>query len=302
VTLHIRHSGEWLQVPLPPPVTDEIVFHYTTAIGLLGIISSDELWASSALALNDLSEITYGLDVLREAADGRKDTPGTLLQAMLEEGTFDFLRGGAYFLSASLSRDSLTQWVGYAGQQGYALGIDTSCRLAPRALGNSTSANTPDFTNIGASGWRRVVYQREAQLTAVREVLDFCNTHKLLQEPLHAARNALNFFGTLLPQFKHPSFTDEREVRFISDVASGAKEYYRTGRFGVVPYTKLIVAREDEYMTSTSKGLKLPLRELIVGPANADESPLIVATVDRMLRGHNYESVSVQPSSVPYRF
>src|SRR5229473_173006 len=50
-----------------PPAA--LLFHYTTADGLKGIIEKNELWATSAYFLNDSAEITYGCGLLREVLD-----------------------------------------------------------------------------------------------------------------------------------------------------------------------------------------------------------------------------------------
>jgi Protein of unknown function (DUF2971) len=42
------------------------VFHFTDCSGLIGLISDKTLWASLATALNDLSEMTYGVERGRE--------------------------------------------------------------------------------------------------------------------------------------------------------------------------------------------------------------------------------------------
>src|SRR3954469_8344806 len=48
----------------PPPTT---LFHYTTAAGLHGILSSGRIWATDLEYLNDSRELRYGLDLLRDA-------------------------------------------------------------------------------------------------------------------------------------------------------------------------------------------------------------------------------------------
>src|SRR5437868_12026730 len=51
---------------MPPK---DLLFHYTTAEGLKGIIEKNELWATSAYFLNDSTEITYGCGLLKEVLD-----------------------------------------------------------------------------------------------------------------------------------------------------------------------------------------------------------------------------------------
>jgi hypothetical protein len=52
--------------PIQAPATG-LLFHYTAAEGLKGIIENNELWASSAYFLNDSTEVIYGYGLLKEA-------------------------------------------------------------------------------------------------------------------------------------------------------------------------------------------------------------------------------------------
>lgn len=51
----------------------EIVYHYTDAAGLLGIVSTGTLWMADIEFLNDAEELTYArepfLGALRDTAD-----------------------------------------------------------------------------------------------------------------------------------------------------------------------------------------------------------------------------------------
>jgi hypothetical protein len=45
---------------------DDMVYHYTTAEGLKGIIESRCLWATNVNFLNDVSEYNHGMQILKE--------------------------------------------------------------------------------------------------------------------------------------------------------------------------------------------------------------------------------------------
>src|ERR1035441_9565471 len=55
-----------------------VLYHYTTAEGLLGILNEQAFWATDCEFLNDSSEMRYGLQLfthkLREYATDRKST------------------------------------------------------------------------------------------------------------------------------------------------------------------------------------------------------------------------------------
>ena len=61
---------------VPPDVKTRIVYHYTSAAGLMGILGSGSIRGTNAAFLNDTSEIAYGLSVcvavLEEERSGRK--------------------------------------------------------------------------------------------------------------------------------------------------------------------------------------------------------------------------------------
>src|ERR1039458_9844890 len=73
--LAFHHNRELNAAKSVPPTG--LIYHYTTADGLKGIIEKNELWASSAYFLNDSAEITYGYGVLKEVLDDwpAKDRP-----------------------------------------------------------------------------------------------------------------------------------------------------------------------------------------------------------------------------------
>lgn len=291
MSISLRVNDEWVPVPLPDRVKGE-AFHYTNAQGLLGIVERSELWASSPLALNDMSEVTYGTEVVLEACAARSDSAATKLSEIAESRLFLELRANVYFVSASEQADSLTQWIGYAGNQGYALGIDLDSGLEVAPSGSTPTVQVRLPASFMAAGWYRVIYSRDEQLAAVRALLDFCSS----QPPEAQARHLVSFFCMLLPQMKHPAFSDEREVRFITSLPVGGTESFRCGRRGMVPYVKL--ARRSDKPSEA----KLPLTKVVVGPTNADEQPLVVDSVRRLLDVHGYQSTKVTASFVPFRF
>lgn len=306
--LQMHLGGQMVEVPLPRPIRNVLVYHYTNAAGFLGIAQSDELWASSALALNDLSEITYGLEVFLEATDGRADSPSELLAELVSAEEFGTMRAAAFFLSASTDGDSLSQWIGYGGVQGYALGLDTNVPLALRVdPGTEVDPATnmvgqPLAPGLVTEGCTEVIYDRGEQVATVVRLLDFCHANGLLEPTPIGFAHALSFFGALLPQFKHSGFKDEREVRLITVQLQNTKESYRTGRNGIIPYVRLIPSDTNYSITAEPVGAKLPIRTVTTGPVNEAERQLVTATTHGMLKAHGYETVAVQPSAIPYRF
>src|SRR5687768_2712440 len=58
-----RFSTEWVRKQARPP---KILYHYTSAAGLQGILDTRRMWATHARFLNDPSELDYGLQLVRQ--------------------------------------------------------------------------------------------------------------------------------------------------------------------------------------------------------------------------------------------
>jgi hypothetical protein len=59
---HDEWDAAWQQRHIE--ADEEVLYHYTDAHGLLGIVQSRQLWASNAAFLNDSTEVTYIRGVL----------------------------------------------------------------------------------------------------------------------------------------------------------------------------------------------------------------------------------------------
>jgi hypothetical protein len=115
-----------------------ILYHYTSAAGLHGILNSQLLHASSIQFMNDANELRYAADlvtrVLTEMKDSLEDKSNSVLYEQLLH-TFNLL-GGFQICAVAFSedRDDLSQWRGYGGGTGgFALGSEPNQGLA-RAL------------------------------------------------------------------------------------------------------------------------------------------------------------------------
>lgn len=103
---------------------DEALFHYTTAAGLRGILSSGAMFASHAKFFNDTSEFEYRLSMLEKplqslAVTGLAEVRDHILNTFKGKGGYEI------FVSCFCEHDDLIpQWRGYgAAGAGYAIGI-----------------------------------------------------------------------------------------------------------------------------------------------------------------------------------
>lgn len=108
--------------------TPQHAWHYTTAAGLISIVTTHRLWATSAAFMNDRDEIRTGRQALQAALEARRHT---LEQWQLEQlermGISEEGKPHKIFLlSAALEGDLLTLWRSYGGGVEAEYAIDES--------------------------------------------------------------------------------------------------------------------------------------------------------------------------------
>lgn len=228
---------------LPP-----ILFHYTTASGLLGILSSRRLWATHARFLNDAKEVEYGVEFVKSVLSAYPQSD----LGILPRAPFDNVRSTYFVACLCEAGDLLSQWRGYtANQTGYAIGFETASLSSDRLF--------------------RVLYDPHEQDTAVRAVVErrLANREKLTRNDL-----GIEFEFDLLElaiRLKHPTFAEEREWRLVHHIddwrpGTGPKNiglHFRPSNHSVVPYVELSPATKPGLW----KQPILRLQSLRFGPA-----------------------------------
>ncbi|MDF2554113.1 MAG: hypothetical protein K0R60_8 [Microbacterium sp.] len=214
-----------------------MLYHYTTAAGLAGILSSRSLWATDTRYLND----SYELQLLdEEAREVLSSNPSSLprwpevapaittaLLIMSSRG-----RGRtAYSVSFCTNPDLLSQWRGYgAGQQAFAIMFSTQ---GLRALASAHGGQLV-----------RISYDPERRRALVESVL----RHALETAPNPSDHNhtAVHIVQTLRAQFeseapatKHESFAEEAEYRIVVPPLAGLPQKTRLGPRGITPHVSL---------------------------------------------------------------
>src|SRR5580704_14459526 len=116
-------SQTWLDRPAPTTAKPQRLFHYTSQAGLLGIVSSNVLWATNALYLNDSSELDYGLTAAREklrAVLNRSSAVSELLRRTDRLLKLPILLPDRNFYACCFCEESnlLSQWRAYADRGG----------------------------------------------------------------------------------------------------------------------------------------------------------------------------------------
>jgi len=104
-----------------------VLYHYTTAASLSGIIKSRSVWASDYRFLNDATEFRYGLGIFEQIFYSRDSRSPVFssevidLIRQLREATDQFR---VFVAAFSKEPDLLSKWRGYNDGKGYSIGID----------------------------------------------------------------------------------------------------------------------------------------------------------------------------------
>lgn len=225
----------------------EILYHYTTADGALGILGSGTVRATMIHYMNDSQELRYALDMTEEVVFDSTDGSPEYARAVCAE----FLKAvqliAVYVFSLSPHKDQLSQWRAYAGGAGYAIGI-AGCRLRAVAAAHNGSLV-------------KCVYAVDAQRQLLAPIVkEMVSAATISQSDAHGGGLIEGFaarFTLAAATIKHPSFREEDEWRLVSGL--GVKQEtvrYRLGRGLVVPYTEWSLRGDGQY----------PIATVVVGP------------------------------------
>lgn len=212
----VHHQG-WLELQGRPP---RRLHHYTTIDGLVGIVTSNSLWASDVRFMNDSSELTYAATLIEEVieevlAEASHELVSSLLpnRASLAN-SFEY--GSRPFVACFCEKeDLLSQWRGYGVGQ------------APVSLGLDLSHFMPGFGLPSNTFLRKVIYNPETQRQTVRSVVEtWVSTIETLlnQSGGPQQKDVLPYPAIWALQqalaehhlcYKHPTFEEEQEWRLI---------------------------------------------------------------------------------------
>jgi len=232
----------------------DLLYHYTTTQGLIGILDSDCLWATEVRFLNDVSEASYGREVVLEALRAA-------IKAEQDKGRLRNLRTALSYFTPRLGwdmssivvcfseqPDQLSQWRAYGRGGGFAIGFDRSALEQER-----TFADAPAFYLVP------VMYERSAQLRAaagsIRQYLDHPKMAKL-----ESGEGVAVALFLQVAVFKNVAFEEEREWRAVTHVGvNPCPLKFRPSPWGPTPY--------GTFPLRTAHDATSPVREVRVGPS-----------------------------------
>lgn len=235
-------------------------YHYTSATGLKGIIESKSIWATDHRFLNDPSEFTHGWAIVFSALESRKteldklsDVSWTIIESFIQHS--ERQRVFAFVGSLTSEGDLLSQWRGYGGGKGFAVGFNEDWLLQ----------------NAAAQRFHihPVVYAPEEKQRAANDAVTLLLSLLSESEPanhfdvmrkwwMHALKVAL--------VLKDENFREEREHRLMWIELNWPRDLKtRDAASGIIPY--LSCKLDQTLVNITLHPDNFGIEEIIVGPA-----------------------------------
>ena len=308
---------------------DGVLYHYTTAEGLKGIVEQNEIWATSAYYLNDSAEILYGYRVLHRALEAwlrERNLPGHSSARGLAESFLHHLGHDAlerniitpiYLTCFCEDPNLLSQWRAYGSSGGYNIGFKVPMEGIVYGIKPEPRVYTARCV--------RVDYDRDRQLERVRQLLDFLLP--ILDEEKVAESTASidptsplgfsqlqNIIQEILTEeclgYKDPAFAVEKEWRFIVRSRAHLKQatdngdhtnlpiHFRTARGQLIPFIKFQPNHAPTPIVGDGK--RLPLVSVTCGPGGDRISAGMA--IRTLLDGRGFPEVRVNHSEIPLVF
>lgn len=273
----------------------DIIYHYTNAPGLEGIVRSNRLWATDVSFMNDATELTYGRPLLLAAVRGKvASTKLRVTRELLNRFEHEYLESPVTYASLAATcfceeGDLLSMWRAYGTGGGYAVGFNAATLHARKIVYDPLEQRKQidDVLDRWSNKWERTAKTVPEEVMIADQRDEIVELERLGGET-----------GFVLSQFKHPAFKEEKERRIIEVYRGKGDEYqparYRVSGTGYVPYLEL----DRRYREGERKDF-LPIERVIFGPSMHPE--LTEKGLRLMLDIHGYSHVQVQSSQVPLR-
>lgn len=279
-------------ITLKPSQIPDIVYHYTDAAGLIGMLNSGQIWMTDYRFLNDKTEYTHTTKVSKsvisellkkEPTDTQSRLYSTILaHEELEEPTASFV------FSLSQRRDDLSQWRGYAREgEGFTLGLsgEALCEASCNDENGFNFASVEYELATQSRVLQRALQDIEKQIAVQLNKPD-ADLDEILDDAARAFvwlrrnRGALN---------KHHSFRGEMEWRLVSYLTHDEPTKVRSSGPRLVRYV--------EFDVSVARDSRLPLVEIGIGPGFSGAEK---AAVESLCRNHDY-TPEIYFADTPYR-
>jgi hypothetical protein len=285
-------------------VLPEILYHYTSQDGLIGMLNKKTIWASKIHYLNDSKEFRLALDLARCELNERisaATSPGDRSRLeLLRDTIYPGARVNTCVCCFSELEDDLSRWRGYGGgNAGFSVGFTREWfTRVKETLGLSLSP---------------CIYDPEIQQRLIQDEIDEFLATNAGKEPdywdrnrgyvdpdrprtfvvlRHAGEDFATRLALIAPLLKEKSFADEREWRLVAATVSAHELHHRPGRSMLIPYYKISIGDDDKFDS---------IREIVVGPTpHPDLSAASVRSLT-IAAGLDRKGLEIKTTSIPFR-
>lgn len=275
----------------------EQIYHYTSSVGLHGILTNQKLWFTRWDCLNDYSENKYIHDLIAESLEAFSYYPdfvsclsqiNDLQKKWKDESGGLEVDNNLFIASFSLNKDALNLWTYYTKSDhsdGYCIGFKYNGIFCEKGLDIITSEVIYDPT-----------LQKKIIASMLRSFLDMYNN---LGKNEDTSRDRYMIMGHRFEYyiseiscfFKHPAFRAEEEFRAIVRMHNNSEKHIelplnvRQNGGMLVPYTELEFKKEH-------------VASVTISPTLKDKPVLPGLYVLRSELGMNFE---IHRSQIPFR-
>jgi len=235
-----------------------LLHHYTTQAGLLGILKARRVWATSISFLNDSQEFLCGFELLKDLIrdESPKSSPAgqKFLASAIPNPYFPKVPPHVFVFSMSAQADELSLWRAYA----------------PQGAGYQITFNVHELQQLDGRRGSRLVHclyevpdQRALLLEVVQKWLQQVDNYAGVGWFAQGGEDTfrLQFWLDVLracARIKNRSFQHEHEWRLVLDhLQQPDNLQFRQGQSAIVPYLDFDLTDQAE---------RLPITSITVGP------------------------------------
>jgi len=288
---------------------DNILWHYTSAMNAREIIEKSELWSSDVGALNDASEVKFGIDQLRKIIDTKLDELDTdaeedeILLSMrrgLPESIDEILDLDYYIASLSVARDDLSQWRAYGGGTGgVALGFSINEKMtSDPQFPSSILYEERDIERVISSLFNEILAEYRVWATANREFFGVLESTSARLAVRRRMRKNVELMIPIFARMKDRVFSGEMEYRIgfrLKDVSvNSIRIANRISHLSSHVSIPISIGKRDDKL--------LNLTHILVGPAQYQKRTERALS---LFMSQKYSDVShtieIESSTIPYR-
>lgn len=294
---------------------NDVLYHYTTSDGLIGIINSKSLWATCIDFLNDPNELTYGINLchqivesLDSISESLKLALGVYFEIYSENRKDKYLTSDLYIISFCEHHETLGQWRLYGKNgEGYCVGINLNENiiLIPEY---DIAEEFDEIVLTSCAHPKKVIYDSKQQhdlitgiiLSVDSELSTIFENKKIIPSSNESfsiySQTARFIIENILPFIKKPEFYDESEWRILIKFEKNISRKFRTNNNVIIPYT---ILKFYERTGKEASQISVPIKDIIIGQAlNFQRAH---QGLRYFLKSYNHDEISISRSLIEFQ-